>query len=83
MPKSLARTSARLARTAVLVLLALVVVAAGALLAVPQWRTAVLSPSVLSSTAPPPAGYRPPATAAAPELPLEALTPTPAPSAKA
>ncbi|MFT3971003.1 MAG: D-alanyl-D-alanine carboxypeptidase/D-alanyl-D-alanine-endopeptidase [Micropruina sp.] len=62
-------------------LLAVVVVAATALLAVPQWRAAVLPTATVVRNSQPPAGYRAPATAAPPALPLDELTPAAAPSA--
>ena len=83
MPETVARTAARRARTVVLIALAVVVVAAGALLIVPQWRAAVLPAATVVRTASPPAGYLTPATASPPALPLDQLTTTPAPTAKA
>lgn len=83
MPKRLGGIAARLSWTAVLVLLAAVVIAAGALLAVPQWRAAVLPSGTVTQSAGPPPGYRAPVVAAAPALPLETLDVAPAPSAKA
>ena len=67
----------------VLVLLAVVVVAATALLAVPQWRAAVLPTASVERSSPPPVGYRAPATADPPALPLDELAPAAAPAAKA
>lgn len=66
-----------------LVLLALVIVVAGALLAVPQWRAAVLPAAGGNLPAGPPFGYREPATAGPPELPLDPLAEARAPTAKA
>ncbi len=83
MPRPVTRAVTRLARNAVLVLLAVVVVVAGALLAVPQWRAAVLPAADGTGPAGPPFGYREPATAGPPELPLDALAEAPAPTAKA
>ncbi len=83
MPKAVARTAARRARTVVLVLLAVVVVAATTLLAVPQWRAAVLPSATVVRNSPPPVGYRAPVTASPPALPLDDLSQTPAPAAKA
>ncbi len=83
MPKSVARTAARRARTVILVLLAVVVVAATALLAVPQWRATVFPTATVVKNSPPPVGYRAQATADPPALPLDELTPTEAPTAKA
>ena len=79
----LAGTGARLARTVVVLLLALVVVAAGVLLAVPQWRAAMLPSGTVTYSAGPPAGWKLPATASPPALPLDELAAEPAPSAKA
>ena len=67
----------------VLVLLAVVVVAATALLAVPQWRAAVLPTASVERSSPPPVGYRAPVTADPPALPLDELAPAAAPAAKA
>lgn len=67
----------------VLVLLAVVMVAATALLAVPQWRAAVLPTASVERSSPPPVGYRAPATADPPALPLDELAPAAAPAAKA
>lgn len=67
----------------VLVLLAVVVVAATALLAVPQWRAAVLPAASVERSSPPPVGYRAPVTADPPALPLDELAPAAAPAAKA
>lgn len=83
MPKRVAGTAAQMSRMAVLVLLAVVVVAAGVLLAVPQWRSAVLPSATVTQTAGPPPGYRAPATAGPPALPLGELDVAPAPAAKA
>lgn len=66
-----------------LVLLAIVVLAAAVLLAVPQWREAVLPSATVTRTAGPPAGWSQPSTAAPAELPLEAAQFTPAPKAAA
>lgn len=78
-----ARRAGTVARTVVLVLLGVVVLAAGTLLAVPAWRAAVLPSATVTRTAPPPADWRPPATAAPPVLPLDELQPVAAPPAKA
>ncbi|MFT4216931.1 MAG: D-alanyl-D-alanine carboxypeptidase/D-alanyl-D-alanine-endopeptidase [Micropruina sp.] len=83
MPKQLARTPARRVWTVVLAVLAIVAVAAGALLAVPSWRATVLPSTTVTMLAAAPQGYRAPATASPPALPLEAVTDTPAPTAKA
>ncbi len=83
MPKAVARTAARRIRSAILVLLAVVVVAAGVLLVVPGWRAAVLPSTTVTLPASPPPGYRTPATAGPPALPLDELAATPAPAAKA
>ncbi len=83
MPKRLVGTVARFTRTLVLVLLALVVVSAGVLLAVPQLRTAVLPSGTITYTAGPPATWRAPETASPPALPLTELDAAPAPAAKA
>ena len=82
MPR-LGRTAAGLGRAAVLILLALVVLAAAVLLAVPQWRAAVLPSATVTRTAGPPVGWSQPSTAAPADLPLEAIQPAPAPSATA
>lgn len=83
MPRPVTRAGARLARNAILVLLAVVVAVAGALLAVPQWRAAVLPAADGTGPAGPPFGYREPVTAGPPELPLDELAEAPAPTAKA
>lgn len=83
MPKRLARTPGRLARTAVLVLLGVVVLVGGTVLAVPQWRESVLPSGTVTFSAGPPPGWRPPQTASPPALPLQALDPSAAPAAKA
>lgn len=80
MPR-LGGTVARLGRTAVLIVLAVIVLAAAVLLAVPQWREAVLPSSTVTLSAGPPAGWRQPSTAAPAQLPLEAAEPAPAPAA--
>lgn len=72
-----------MARNVVLVLLAVVVVAAGVLLAVPHWRAAVLPSGTVTYTAGPPAGWREPETAGPPALPLTELDAVAAPSGKA
>ncbi len=77
------RAVARVARNLVLVLLSIVVVAAGVLLAVPQWRTAVLPSGSITYTASAPPSWRAPETAPAARLPLDDLEPAAAPSAKA
>ena len=83
MPKRVAGTAARRTPTVLLVLLAVVAVVAGALLAVPQWRAAVLPSATVTQNAAPPPGYRAPATASPPALPFEDLDAVAAPSAKA
>ena len=75
--------AARLGRNLVLVLLAVVVIAAGVLLAVPQWRAAVLPSGSITYTASAPAAWRAPETAPAAGLPLDDLEATAAPAAKA
>ncbi|MCB0891021.1 MAG: hypothetical protein KDB51_04125, partial [Propionibacteriaceae bacterium] len=80
---SWARAGARVVRNLVLVLLALVVVAAGVLLMVPQWRAAVLPSGTVTHTASAPPGWQAPQTASPPALPLDDLDPAPAPAAKA
>ena len=72
--------AARLARNLVLVLLAVVVLAAGVLLAVPQWRAAVLPSGSITYTASAPAAWRAPETAPAAALPLDDLDATAAPA---
>ena len=80
---SWARAGARVVRNLVLGLLALVVVAAGVLLMVPQWRAAVLPSGTVTHTASAPPGWQAPQTASPPALPLDGLDPAPAPAAKA
>ena len=77
------RAGARVVRNLVLGLLALVVVAAGVLLMVPQWRAAVLPSGTVTHTASAPPGWQAPQTASPPALPLDDLDPAPAPAAKA
>ena len=83
MPKRLVRTGGRLALIVALVLVALVVVAAATLLAVPQWGASLLPSATITRTAAPPAGWHAPETASPPTLPLNDLDATAAPSAKA
>ena len=82
MPNRVLSKAARLGRNIVLVLLAVVVLAAGAFLAVPQWR-AILPSGTVTHAASAPAGWTRPQTASPPALPLDDLSTAAAPSGRA